>query len=80
MNNKCPICSGDVEPWYRRLNSVYNKHYLGRLCNCCGNKADSFIDYYGSKKKEDVGMLLSFINTGNEPKRRLRAMMNAGYY
>lgn len=77
--SKCPICSNEVEPWAQRLRDIYNPHDLGEFCDSCGRKADSFLNYWGTKKQEDINKMLVFVNNGNEPKRRLSAMMNGGY-
>lgn len=76
----CPICSKEVEPWAQGLRDIYNHHNLGELCDSCAVKANSFLKYWGSKKQIDREKLFVFINNGNEPQRRLRAMNNGGYF
>jgi hypothetical protein len=76
---RCPICSSKVEPWARELRDIYNKHSLGELCDSCGDKADLFLNYWGEKGQKDRDKLFDFINSGDEPARRLSAMMNGGY-
>ena len=78
--NICPLCGGELSWFSEPLRSNYNDHKLGSLCIKCMKKADSFVNYWGRKKEKDKRALLSFINNGIEPQRRLFAMMNAGYW
>lgn len=80
MDKSCPICCGNVYPWDKPLKNIYNVHMLGSLCSKCGDKADSFIDYYGKKDEADLKLLFDFVSSGIEPQRQLQAMMSAGYW
>lgn len=77
----CPICGKSMYFMdVRELKSIYDSHDLKYICEDCGEKASRSVRYYGKKKKEDVDQVLTFINSGIEPQRRLSAMMNGGYY
>jgi bacterioferritin-associated ferredoxin len=76
----CPICSKKVEPWARELRSIYNLHGIGSICASCGDKADSFVGYWGHKNQEDKNKLFDFINGGDLLRRKFSSLMNAGYF
>jgi hypothetical protein len=50
------------------------------LCNKCGSKANSFLNYWGVKKQVDKEMLRKFLVSGVLPMLKYNAQMNAGYY
>ena len=50
------------------------------ICERCAYKADSFVDYYGKKKKRDVRKLFKFLRNGVLVLEEFSALMNAGYY
>ena len=80
MSKACPICSNKTQPWSTGLKSVYNHHELSEFCDSCTKKANSFLNYYGKKRKEDLKNLFNFVNCGDIPTRKFNAMMNGGYY
>lgn len=80
MNKPCPICSQSTEPWAQGLIGAYNHHNIGRFCDSCSKKASSFLSYWGEKREEDKELLFEFISNGDEPQKKLRSMMNAGYF
>lgn len=69
------------EDWFmREIKDVWRIHGMTDICECCGNKADKFIDYYGKKKKQDKQKLKSYLNTGVMVQKKYSAQINAGYY
>ena len=77
---KCPICSGNIQPWSTPLKDIYNAHGLGVFCDECGDKANSFLSYWGEKNQIDKEKLFNFVNCGDVPARKFSAMMNGGYF
>lgn len=65
----------DIEQ-IRKIYSVCNNL---DMCAKCARKADSFVDYYGKKKPEDVAKLKRFLLSGYQAKKDFSALMNGGY-
>ncbi len=61
------------------LKSIYKMEDLERLCNDCGNVANSFINYYGQKNQEDINLLNSYLVSGDRQIGIFAAKMNGGY-
>jgi hypothetical protein len=57
---------------------------MKKVCNECGEKASSYVNYYGVKKKKDVEKLLEYLKSGGHYQkvvcREFSKTMNAGYY
>ena len=69
------------EDWFmREIKDVWRVHGMADICECCGNKADRFIAYYGKKKLQDKQRLKSYLNTGAMVQKKYSAQINAGYY
>jgi len=66
------------------LRKTYQTLFVKKLCGACGEKADSFINYYGRKKKEDVRKLNNYLRSGELSKsvelKRYSQLTSAGYY
>lgn len=50
------------------------------ICDKCGTRADSFINYYGMKKQKDLEALHRYLISGILPMRQYSMLINAGYY
>jgi hypothetical protein len=50
------------------------------ICSKCGDKANSFINYWGKKKPKDLAKLHNFLASGILPMRQYQQQMNAGYF
>jgi hypothetical protein len=75
----CDICGIDCDS-VTELKAIYQTPQLKALCNSCGEVADSFVNYYGKKKPEDVARLHLFLMSGKRQVDILTATMNAGYF
>lgn len=62
------------------LRDFYSVLGLQVLCQKCGDKANSFVNYFGKKKDEDIKAVHDYLITGVVPTRIYQAMMNGGYY
>ncbi len=62
----------------------YQTLFVKKLCNCCGEEANRFLNYYGRKKKEDINKLNDFLRSGalsmQAELKRYSQLNNAGYY
>ena len=66
------------------LSAPYSIYGVKSLCKECGDKANSFLNYYGKKKKSDRIKLAEFIKSGivsaKLTKNAYTSLMNGGYY
>ena len=89
MSNKkskqCLVCGVkycDRQPQYYRMRDVRDCYLVSEhkdLCAKCGDKANSFLDYWGVKRKSDKEKLHNFLVSGVLPMVKYNAQMNAGY-
>lgn len=68
---------------YFIIRDIYRTRFTINLCNPCGKKADSFVNYWGKKKEADIIKLNLFLRNGAASKKNeldyLNSLMNAGY-
>lgn len=82
---QCQICGisctwQDKQYWdFQEIRSCYSVGYKD-ICNKCGQKANSYVNYYGIKTPEDVLSLELFLLSGVLINNEYSALMNAGYY
>ncbi len=63
----------EVRDIYRVLPDVVD------VCNKCGGKMNSHVDYYGKKKQKDKDAVRNILLNGFAVSQRYSALMNAGY-
>ncbi len=61
------------------VKSCYRSGGFIDVCDSCGAKANSYVDYHGKKSKKDIANLESFLLTGVMPMRKYNALMFGGY-
>ncbi len=77
----CQVCGKTKSHWdmtevrdiYRVLPDVVD------VCNKCGGKMNSHVDYYGKKKQKDKDAVRNILLNGFAVSQRYSALMNAGY-
>jgi len=92
MKTHCDRCGKDcrmgkfkiVPTWELvELRTIYQTNFVAHVCRGCGNIADSYVNYWGEKKPEDIIALNQFLNTGKVSMSKhldLYSMLNnAGY-
>ncbi len=66
------------------LKKQYQTPFVKLLCNSCGEKANSFINYYGKKKRKDIEKLDRYVRSGKLSKQAeinyYNKLNNAGYF
>ena len=66
------------------LKDVWKSHAVDYLCKPCGDKANSFISYWGKKLTKDKQALSDYLFSGvvSQPKSTAlySQLSNAGYY
>lgn len=79
-NNTCHRC-GIKCGWFdlTELREIYRCGGMIEICNKCGSKSDSFINYYGKKKQKDKDDLFEFLLSGKLVQDRFYQINNAGY-
>jgi len=74
------LCDGELT----KVKESYQTLFVKKLCNCCGEKANSFLNYYGRKKRKDIKQLNDYLRSGLLSKQaelnRYNQLNNAGYY
>ncbi len=81
---KCGVCGFSCD-WqdgrYFSFGEIKEQYRVGfvDICGMCGDKANSFICYYGEKSQKDLMDLHRFLVSGVAPMSDFFAMMNAGY-
>lgn len=85
MMEQCIVCGAinkdSSRPWlFVKLKRCYRVGELECLCEKCGRKADSFVNYYGAKTAKDEERLSKFLLSGVIPQNQFSALMNAGYF
>lgn len=65
--------------WADRVSKHYVIHGFDIICQSCGENANSFVNYWGVKKPEDVNALKQYFNSGFLVQKKFNALMNAGY-
>ena len=80
IKNTCDRC-GYKCGWFNLndLRDIYRVGGIVNLCNRCGDRANSFVDYYGKKKEKDKKDLSDFLMSGELVKKRFDEINNAGY-
>ena len=74
----CSICL--VKGWlFYDLRSNYSVHGFKTVCPKCGDKANSFVNYWGKKKLKDKVNLKMYLNGGIMAQRKYSQLINAGY-
>ncbi len=76
---QCDRC-GWLELHMEKLLKPYQRSELVNICSKCAPKANSFLNYYGIKKKKDIENLMNYLLSDNHQKNKMVAMMNAGYF
>ncbi len=65
------------------LKDIYKTMFVSRLCIDCSVTANSFVNYYGEKKAEDIERLSDYLRSGEKSRaaelNAYSAMTNAGY-
>lgn len=66
------------------VKSVWQSVGVTHVCKLCGNKANSFIDYYGKKTSKDKIALKNYLQSGDVSSivtiRTYSSLINGGYY
>ena len=77
----CQVCGKAKSHWYMgEVKSVYRVlPDLADVCNDCGEKMNSHVDYYGKKKQKDKDAVRIILLNGFAVNQRYSALMNAGY-
>lgn len=81
----CGVCGLTVSndnPQYYRFLEIRGVYQVGfsDICENCGNKASSFVDYYGIKRDCDLINLNQFLCGGIVVMQQYSQLVNAGYY
>lgn len=78
---QCHVC-GTIFEYAFQLGALKENYQVGYvdICWACGDTANSFINYYGVKKPEDLARLHQFLISGVLPMRDFSTLMNAGYW
>lgn len=79
----CGVIFNDSEYGYWGMEIIRSCYALtdnAYMCGSCSRKADSFLNYYGIKKHQDVDKLKSFLRSGFQIKKDFSSFMNAGYF
>jgi hypothetical protein len=78
----CGFTANNRQYKYYDFSEVLKNYRVGYvdICGRCGQKADSFINYYGKKKESDLKRLHKFLVSGVLPMRDFSKLMNAGYF
>jgi len=77
--------AGYIQPWeLLEIKEAYKTIFVSKLCLSCSSKANSFLNYYGEKKKADLRALADYLRSGERSGlaeiNAYSAMQNAGYY
>lgn len=93
MKTHCDRCGKDcrngkfnfVPPWELvELKRIYKTRFVEFVCKGCGDVANSFVNYYGKKKPEDMLTVNKFLRNGKvsgELEISIYSQLNnAGYY
>ncbi len=64
---------------FAEVRGVYQVGFVD-VCETCGKKASSFVNYYGFKKDSDLIKLNQFLCGGVFVMRQYSQLVNAGYY
>jgi hypothetical protein len=68
---------------FKTVMAIYQIFGAKKMCYPCGDKTDSFISYYGVKKREDIQRMRVFIQSGSLLKSITESaysqLVNAGY-
>lgn len=93
MNTHCDRCGSDCRCNDRdfvltgeliELKDIWKSHAVDYLCKSCGDKANSFIGYWGRKSTKDKQALSNYLFSGviSQPKsiELYSQLSNAGYY
>lgn len=78
---RCFMC--DCEKWHWEMveiKDIWQVHEFKGICQSCGDKANTFIGYWGKKKDKDKADLKSYLNSGLAVTRKYSALINGGYY
>jgi len=78
---KCQVC-GVVKSYQLmgELRSIYRVFPdLVDVCDSCGDKLNSHLDYFGDKKEKDKKAVRGILLGGVGVQGRFSEMMNAGY-
>ena len=82
---QCFVCGGiftfrQYEFWnMHTIRDCYMVSEHKEPCPTCGDKAGSFVNYYGKKKQRDLEGLHNFLVSGVLPMRKYQQQINAGY-
>lgn len=85
MNTQCDRCGLIVDYAFQlgEVKSLYSHCGVFKICRKCGDKANSFVNYWGDKSKRDINKLIDFLTTGKliiKTNINLYSMLtNAGY-
>lgn len=87
MSNHCKTCDrclkkqrdGGRFELFSELKTSYRLKGIRWLCQSCSEQADSFINYYGEKKREDLHRLSTFLKQSYVYESDLFSLLNAGY-
>lgn len=77
--NKCDRC-GEESYLNKELLSIYKTSIIKQLCPCCASQANSYVNYCGIKKDNDVADLKKFLVSGVKSIKAYDAMMGGGYF
>lgn len=71
MNNSCDRCGKNCG-WFNltEMRDTYKVGGIVEVCNRCGDKANSFVNYYGAKKEKDRNSVFNFLLSGSEVQKR----------
>jgi hypothetical protein len=78
VSTTCDRCEKKTV-YFRELRDYHQIHNIKDICDCCGNGASKFVDYWGNKKQSDLIKVRDYINRGQSVIKKYSALMNAGY-
>ena len=81
----CGVCGKKSELTRHRYGEFHEIKDIYRVgfkyvCTECGDKANSFVSYYGYKSGQGRMALNKFLISGFAPMRDYSAMINGGYF